>query len=595
MDKYTDYSELLNDSMKYARKLKKNPVTSKDGSETVRIAVLGSYSIQFFVMVLRYLLYLEDVQTDIYEGEYNGINMDVFDQDSPFYQFRPEIVIILPYHSDIVIKPSLFEGENEIQKKVESFVATYDQIWEKLNAHLTCHVLQANFVIPPIKKLGCLESNSIYSDTHFLKRINLEFEKRRPENVTIIDMEELASNVGKYQWFNYSSYFLSKSGFDIKFIGLAVREFVTPILALRGKIRKCLVLDLDNTLWGGVVSEEGCQGITIDQNSAEGEAYRAFQQYILDLKSRGVILAVCSKNEEKIAKEPFEKNENMLIKLSDVSCFIANWDDKVTNVNRIAEKLNIGVDSLVFVDDNPVERQLIKDFLPSVLVVDLPIDVAGYCLALEREKAFDWIQITPEDLSRSSSYRENVLRDKLRLSFDSYEEYLKNLEMTGKVSVLTKEYVGRFVQLINKSNQFNLRTKRYCEADVMNMMGNDDYCLLYVQLKDKFTDYGLISCVILKKQEDVCFIDTWLMSCRVLKRDVEKMVCGKIAEQAARWGLKYVLGEYVPSKKNGMVKELFPNLGFEKMPVSEENPQGIERYLLNLDSKPEWNYSIKLS
>lgn len=587
-----DYSELLNAAIKHARKMKKHKAEPGMGKLQLRIAVLGTCSIQFFVMVLRYLLSLEGIEAEIYEGEYNGINMDVFDDNSPFYGFNPELVILLPYHTDIVIKPEYFEKEAGIQEKADSVAGMYMQIWEKINERLTCHILQANIVLPPLRKMGCLEANYIFSESHFLKRVNLEFEKRHPGNVTVIDLDALASDIGKYQWFNYSDYYLSKAGFDIKYIGAVVKEFITPILAIKGRVRKCLVMDLDNTLWGGVVSEEGCNGIRIDQNSAEGESYRAFQQYIAGLKSRGVILAVCSKNDEAIAKEPFEKNENMILRLEDISCFMANWEDKATNIRRIAESLNIGLDSLVFVDDNPVERQLIREFLPSVLVVELPEDIAEYSLALEREKAFDWIQLTPEDLSRSASYRENQQREELKLSFESYGEYLKNLEMKGCVSELSEEYADRFTQLINKSNQFNLRTRRYCEAEIKGMMADGDYCLLYVKLSDRFSDYGLISCIILKRQGEVCFIDTWLMSCRVLKRDVEKMAAAAIVKQAEKWGCRYVKGEYLPTKKNGMVRSLYPDLGFVEAGNSGSEAPEAEVYLLNLAEKHEWSYSI---
>lgn len=589
-----DATLILNEAMKYARKLKKQKTEETVEPEKTKIAILGSYSIQFFRIILQYMLHKEGIETDVYEGDYNGIDMALLDPESEFYKFQADVVIILPYHEDVKTLPNPFEQTESIDKKIDSVISHYADSWKRINDRMNCHILQANFVIPNLTSLGILESNYEFSYTHFLKKINLLLEEKRSSNVTIIDMDQMASRVGKNNWFDHSAYFMNKAGFSMDHMPYAVKAFVDAIKALGGKIRKCLVLDLDNTLWGGVVAECNYDGIILDPNQAEGEAYRAFQQYILNLRKRGVILAVCSKNDEPVAKEPFEKNENMILHLSDISCFTANWNDKVSNIKLIARELNIGTDSMVFVDDNPAEREIVRQFMPEVLVVDLPEDVAYYRTALEEASAFDWIQITKDDISRTEYYVEGKKREDFLMSFSDYDDYLQALEMEGNVYDLDESNIPRFVQLINKSNQFNLRTRRYNEAEIRSMISDDQYALLFVKIKDRFSDYGLISCVILKKVGMDCYIDTWLMSCRVLKRKIENMVCERIREVANEWQCTSIIGEYIPTAKNGMVSKLYEELGFESVDThicktSEES----RVYVLKTDSDNKLNYYIK--
>ena len=548
--------------LKLARRYAKSYVT---GEKDLKIAVLGSYSIQHFVSVLRFLLHEEGIDANIYEGEYDGILMDVLNEDSELYQFKPSMVILLPSIKDIKEFPILGSDAESIEQLADKQVKLYQGIWNKLEASLGCQILQANFVLPIERALGNLESNYEYSRSYYYKKINTKLERKRGGNVTIIDMDYWAGVVGKINWFDNSSYYLSKTGFRMDYIGIVAEVFVKQILALTGKVKKCLVLDLDNTLWGGVVGDDGCMGIQLDPNNAIGEAYRAFQQYVLQLKERGVILAVCSKNEEDIAKEPFEKNDKMILKLDDISCFIANWEDKAGNIRTIASKLNIGVDSLVFFDDNPAEREIVKKFVPEVLVVDVPEDPADYVQALSLCMPFEWGQLTGEDFKRTQSYLQNSKRQELESSFVNYDEYLQALDMVGSVEEIDAFSKERFAQLINKSNQFNLRTIRYTEAAIEQMMQEEDTKLLAVSLKDKFSDYGIISCIILKKNGEECFADTWVMSCRVLKRGVEEFAFSHVCDVAREMGCSRLVGEYIPTQKNRMVKDFYPGLGFEKL------------------------------
>ena len=546
--------------MKLSNRLKKWKKTQPEGE--LRIAVLGSYSIQHFVGILDVFLTGLGIDACIYEGEYDGIQMDVLDQSSAFYEFRPQLVLLLMHAPDIKVFPALFDTTEEIKHLLDKQMQYFDTLIQRISRIEGAQILMTNLVIPFHRQLGNLEADYAFTKTEYLKCINHELVLQRKNNVTIMDMEYLSSLIGKEQWFDFSSYFLTKTGYDVNCLGRSVAMFARTIQSMQGKVKKCLVLDLDNTLWGGVVGDDGYEGIQLDPHHAVGEAYRYFQKYILELKNRGVILAICSKNEEDTAKLPFEKNENMILKLSDISCFVANWNDKAQNILQIAKELNIGTDSLVFVDDNPAEREIVKQYLKEVMVIDLPEDPAAYVTALELANPFEWTQITREDIKRSDSYVQNLKRQELEESFVNYEEYLKALHMETKIGAPTEQKLERFTQLINKSNQFNLRTKRYTFAEILSMKEQTDYALIGVELKDKFTEYGIISCIILKKNGEECFIDTWLMSCRVLKRGIEDIAFAFVQETAKKWGCKRIIGEYIPSAKNKMVQDFYTKLGF---------------------------------
>lgn len=553
-------SAQINKILKEARKYTKTAAVG--GKSDVKIAVLGSCSIQYFVMLLRYYLHNAGIDADIYEGEYNGIAMDVLDSSSALYAFSPDVVIILPDYRDIKEYPLLLDDESA-DRRCDGFVKNYTEIWKQLTLHIPAvTVMQGNFVIPLESPLGNLEANYRFSRRSFIRMINDRLLEAKPENVILADVDNLASIVGKKVWFDFSQYFLTKMPCRLECLYDLTELFAKQVIALKGKIRKCLVLDLDNTLWGGVVSEEGYAGINLDPNNAVGESFLAFQQYLLCLKERGVILAVCSKNDEAVAKEPFEKNRNMKLKLTDIACFVANWEDKASNIRRIAKELNIGLDSMVFFDDNPAEREIVRSFLPMVEVIDVPQDSSEYVQALDGASAFEWLQITKEDVARNQSYIAESWRKELAENYVNYDEYLKALEMRARIGCISHDQMGRFSQLINKSNQFNLRTRRYTEANIASFMNDADKRCLFAELSDKFSDYGLISCVILTKCVDVCFIDTWVMSCRVLKRGLEYLMFDRILQTAREWQCSRIIGEYIPTAKNNMVNGLYKTLGF---------------------------------
>jgi FkbH-like protein len=572
-------TDLLSHSSKFAKIEEHFFNKHKDELIPQKIAVLASYTSHHFIRVLKLFLYQRGIRPIFYEGEYDSIAMELMDKNSGLYNFKPEVILLLTYHTDIKEYPKLYSREGDIEQWIQEKIDYYKNLWHNASSISGCQIFQTTFVSPKYRPLGNLEINYLFTPSNCIKRLNLELIRNKPSNVTFIDMEYLASYYGKRDWFDDSNYYLSKQGFSFDAFGLISHALSRILAANTGKIKKCLVLDLDNTLWGGVIGDDGVEGINLNPSHAVGEAFIGFQHYVKKLKERGVILAVCSKNDESDAKLPFENHPDMVITMNDISCFIANWDDKPSNLRNIASQLNIGLDSIVFFDDNPVERDMVKQFIPEIEVIDVPTDPAYYIDALYRAMCFEWPQLTEEDLTRTESFVCERKRTELSLQAEDYDGYLKSLEMKVTIGYVTPMELSRFTQLINKTNQFNLRTQRYSEAAVSQMMQDRDrYALIHISLEDKFSKYGIISCVIVEKMDAIAFINTWLMSCRVLKRGIENVVFQEIIRIARSWNCEYIVGEYIPSKKNGMVAGLYEKFGFKQA------PQNSREYTLKTDS-----------
>ena len=336
------------------------------------------------------------------------------------------------------------------------------------------------------------------------------------------------------------------------------------IAARRGRSAKSLVLDLDNTLWGGVIGDDGLGGIVLGQGSAEGEAFLQFQRYAKALAQRGVILAVCSKNDEANAREAFEKHPEMVLRETDIAAFIANWDDKATNLRRIAAELNIGLDSLVFVDDNPFERNIVRRELPEVQVPELPEDPSLFDITISDAGYFEALEITNEDLTRGASYQVTRALRRGDVATSDLDGYLASLEMQLLWRRFNQNSLKRLTQLINKTNQFNLTTRRYTEAQIAAIMEDPDAVALYLRLVDRYADHGIIGVLIGQRCADGALeMDSWLMSCRVLGRGVESAILSVLIDQARHRGDRAIVGRYRPTPKNGMVRDLYSRLGFD--------------------------------
>jgi FkbH-like protein len=411
------------------------------------------------------------------------------------------------------------------------------------------------------------------------------------QNVDLLDVNSWASAEGLREWHNPVLWHKAKQEVSPP-AGPMYGELVGRLLAAQqGRSFKCLVLDLDNTLWGGVIGDDGLEGIRLGQGSGIGEAYVAFQRYLRDLTRRGVILAVCSKNDEATALEPFNKHPEMILKRSNIACFTANWNDKASNIKEIAKQLNIGLDSLVFVDDNPFERNQVRSELPMVAVPELPEDPALYPGCLAAAGYFESVALTQDDLARSEQYQKNLAREKAQASFTDISEYLKSLDMEMIWGPFDPLSLPRVTQLINKTNQFNLTTRRYSEEDTRRFAGDLKSVTLRCRLTDRFGDNGIIGIMIALEQKNGDWnVDTWLMSCRVLGRGVEKSMLDLLAQEVSNRGGQRLIGLYIPTAKNGMVKNHYADLGFDPL---DSEPNGTTRWVLRLESKKNFEYFIK--
>jgi len=402
------------------------------------------------------------------------------------------------------------------------------------------------------------------------------------QGVDIIALDEQVSMDGIDAWYSPALWHRAKQEISPAAAPMFGELALRVIDARKGRASKCLVLDLDNTLWGGVIGDDGLDGIAIGQGNAEGEAFLAFQTYAKSLSARGIILAVCSKNDEANALEPFEKHADMVLRRPDIAAFVANWDDKATNLRRIAAELNIGIDALVFADDNPFERNIIRRELPMVAVPELPDDPSRYAEIIAAAGYFEGVAVTAEDRARGRLYQAERGRRALEVEATDLAGYLASLDMTLVWGRLDAVSIPRVTQLANKTNQFNLTTRRYTEGEINSLANDPESFGLYLRLVDRFADHGIIGVVLGRRVDDAFELESWLMSCRVLGRGVEEATLALVVEEARRLGGSRLIGTYIPSAKNDMVREHYPRLGFTRI---NEAADGRTRWELVL-SKP---------
>jgi FkbH-like protein len=539
-----------------------------------RIAILGGSTTTEVKCMLELFLLAQGIQPAFYESGYNRYSEDVLFQNPDLWNFKPDIVFIHTTWHNISQFPQLMEPEAEVEERVRHEMARFASLWEKIHTELDALIIQNNFDLPHLRPLGNLEASESFGRVHFLLRMNAEFAKyaRNHSKFMINDIHYLSAQVGlnvwdaRTYWYNFH---MALSPTATVALGQNVAAMVKSVY---GKSKKCLVLDLDNTLWGGIVGDDGVQNLILGRDHPVGEAFLDFQRYVKDLQQRGVILAICSKNDIENAKEGFSHPDGIL-KVEDFSAFKANWNPKPGNLREIAAQLNIGLDSLVFVDDNPAERALVADQLPDVAVPDVGSDVSRFAEILEHERYFEVDRVVQDDLKRSAYYSTNAQRSTYQAGFSDYGEFLASLEMTAEIAPFSAVYLDRITQLINKTNQFNLTTKRYTSAEVENISRDPGFVTLYGRLADRFGDNGLVSVLIGRASSDTLEVELWLMSCRVLNRELELAMFDALVEQCQARGIRKIAGEYIPSKKNKLVAGHYAGLGFTRRSESSDDHQ----------------------
>ncbi len=585
--------QISSDDLLLRRKSLRRRLSAEPNLQPVRIAVLGGSTTNEVVDLLEILLLASGFKPEIHQSEYGRFYEDAVLDPTDLIAFAPDIVYIHTSFLDVQAQPSTGASEADLQACVASELDRYRQIWQSIEQQVSGQIIQNNFELPPHAILGNLDTVSNGGATRFFLELNAAFARAAEADPRLLlhDIHSLSSRIGLDQWFDWTRYF----SYKILLTGHAAiamaRSLASMILAIYGKSRKVLVLDLDNTLWGGVIGDDGVDKIQIGRETPVAEAYTSFQEYCLSLHQRGILLAVCSKNDEEVARQGFEHPDSVL-KLEHFAAFKANWEPKHENLLAIANELNLGVDSFVFADDNPAERAIVEAQLPQVAVPNLGDDVTRFAAAIQQGRYFELITLSQEDLSRAALYQANATRTQVQAKFANYGEYLDSLEMTAEIDRFKPIYLDRIAQLINKSNQFNLTTRRYTLAQVEAISRVPGYVGLYGRLSDRFGDNGLISIVLGRRQDDLLHLDLWLMSCRVLKRDVELAMLDAIAERAASLGVRTLVGYYIPSKKNGMVADHYQKLGFT---LSSTDPEtNLTVWTLDLSAYSPRNHHIKV-
>lgn len=545
--------------------LKKNCARTPETPDGTRFALLGDCATQLLATAIRGYALEMNLPLRVFEADYDQIDAQLMDTGSEFYAFAPETVLLYRCTEKLYerfVRTPLDARAAFAETEIEKIRAEWARVQHGTKADILF------FAFLPMDD-GVFGSYALREGSAFpyqLLKLNylLAEAAREAGNVRLIDLEPIRAHMGYDAFHDPKLYAIAKMPISTQALPAVASRVVDAILARKGRFHKCAIVDLDNTLWGGVIGDDGLEGIQIGE-LGQGHAFTEFQTWLKELKNRGVMLAVCSKNDEANAKEPFLRHPEMVLKLDDFSAFVANWEDKASNIRRIQKELNIGLDSMVFFDDNPFERNLVRTMLPEVEAPELPEDPAEYTAFARMQNLFDTNSYSDEDRVRTERYLAEKSRTELSAGIDNYDDYLKALGMKAVCAPFDAFHIPRIAQLTQRSNQFNLRTVRYSEQEIEEIAANPRYITRYYTLRDRFGEHGLIAVVILEKRENGLFVNEWLMSCRVLKRGMEQFIADSILRAAREAGVARVVGEYIPTPKNAMVKDLYASMGFRPL------------------------------
>lgn len=528
----------------------------------VRIGIVASATADLMLPVLEVSLLQAGLRPVFHVTPYGQVIESLIADDGELARFRPQITLVQIASAHVPVRPALGDPPDVVRAKVDEALRGILGPCEGFRARTGSEIVIDNFHPMPWRAAGNAGARQPGDATTFVRRLNLELADCAPGSVHINDVASLAERHGLDRWFDERYWYLAKQPVSFDCLPHYCRHVASIVGAVLGRSRKCLIVDLDNTLWGGVIGDDGLGGIEVGEGSAAGEAFRALQGYLRELKDRGVLLAVCSKNEEAIAKTPFVEHPDMVLRLDDFVAFKANWQPKSENIRAIAQELNLGLDAFAFLDDNPAERAEVSQALPEVAVPDMPDDPSGMLRALDRARLFETAAVSAEDRDRTAAYHA------LRASRESASEttdlpaFLRSLDMTADVEPFRQRAFERITQLINKTNQFNLTTPRVVPAEVERLASDPSVVTCTVRLRDRFADHGLISVAWGRVDAGQLRIEAWLMSCRVLGRGVERLVHNYFLDQARAIGLTRVVGEYRPTSRNELVRDHYSSLGF---------------------------------
>ena len=539
--------------------------TQPRGFQQVRLALLGAATVDHLVPAIRVAGLRRSLTVNIHVGRFGQYRQDVLEATSPLASFGPDVVLLAPSYREAIAGVSLGASRRESEEALAGTLDELRGLWRAARTRFGCTVIQQSYLDVTLPLFGNHDRLIAGAPSRLVARLNDRLaDAASDESVLYLDVARWAARDGLDQWFDTARWLHAKMQISIEG-SLPYGEAVARLLGAHyGRSKKCLVLDLDNTLWGGVVGDDGVEGIVLGEGSAAGEAYVALQEYAKGLAARGIVLAVCSKNDPSIAESAFGHPE-MRLKRSDIAAFVANWADKAENLRVIAERLNLGLDSFVFVDDNPVERARVREALPMVAVPELPADPAHYVRCIADAGYFEGTALTEEDQSRTDEYAANVERDALRNTAGTVADFLGGLDMVTTFGPVRPVDLPRVTQLINKTNQFNTTARRMSAEEVAAAATAPENLVLQFRLADRFGDSGLVSVMLFEPADDdrdVLSLRNWVMSCRVFGRELEIEAMNIAVETAKSRGVRAFRADYVPTAKNSVVGGLFATLGF---------------------------------
>lgn len=571
--------------LKKSKSLKRRLLEENTARIKKKIAVLGGSTTHDVVRILELFLLNQGIEPEFYESEYGMYWEDAMFGNEELNAFAPDMIYIHTSLRNLRSFPEPSDSREAVEEKLATEYGRFETMWEKLAQERQCPVIQNNFEYPYFRLMGNQDGADIHGRTYYVNEMNRRFAAYAQEhqNFFINDINYQSAVYGLDEWSAPEYWHMYKYSLCLKAIPWLAHNVANIVKSVFGKNKKSLVLDLDNTLWGGIVGDDGPENLEIGQETNMGQVFAEFQSYVKLLKDYGVMLNVASKNEEENALAGLNHPAGVL-RPDDFLLIKANWEPKSLNIEQIAQQLNILPDSLVFADDNPAEREIVRQQTAGVTAPEIgrPED---YIRVLDRGGYFEVTSLSDDDRKRNEMYQANLKREQQQASFADYADYLRSLEMTGVVRPFEPVYMGRIAQLTNKSNQFNLTTQRFTQAQIEQMAADEKYITLYGKLADKFGDNGVVSVVIAEKNGNCAHIRLWLMSCRVLKRDMELAMLDGLAERCLAEGISTLYGYYYPTAKNNMVREFYGQLGFERISEDEAGNTGWKFSLTGYENK----------
>ena len=549
-------------------------VSSDSSAIPIRFSFLRNFTVEGIEPYLKYHCYTSALAPKITFGDYGTVRQEILDKTSHLYATNPDIVVLSLFLESYL--PNYFQPEWRAAGVFDDLKELFTSVASGTNAIIAINTFVPPF-FPDFGIANTAVSTNRYDEVLQLNQLLRSFVQSNSGKFVLIDWERFLRLLGEGESMDYRFWYMSKAPFKPRFLNLYALELLKTAKALKGKSKKCLVLDCDNTLWGGIVGEDGIQGIKLDRHSYPGNVYHSFQQSVLNLHERGVLIVLCSKNNEEDVWEILDKHHDCLLKRTHLSAWRLNWEDKVTNIKSLAQELNLGLESFVFVDDNPSECEIVKSMIPEVTVLRVPPKIHSYPSLLERDGLFDTLTLSAEDRQRSEMYRAEASRKHEQAKYESIDSFLASLDLSVVIHEARKDEIPRIAQLTQKTNQFNLTTRRYSESQIASFCDAPDAAVLSLSARDKFGDYGLTGVLIAKRENDICTVDSLLLSCRILSKRIEvAFLLQALNLLEKKWPVTTWHAEYIPTNKNHQVEKFWQHMGFSEL----SNDNGHTRYRL---------------